>query len=110
MNEMFCNLSPFLRQNSQGIVVKAGSDPRQVWDSSTQITPMMTVLNQVIDTDDEADITFGLVEPSFLAHIYNLRARYPGREIYIAMADVKACFLHTSLVHLDSFQSMAHTV
>ena len=92
MNEMFCHLSPFLRQNSQGIVVKAGSDPRQVWDSSTQITPMMTVLNQVIDTDDEADITFGLVEPSFLAHIYNLRARYPGREIYIAMADVKACF------------------
>jgi hypothetical protein len=92
MDESFCEISPYLRHNSQGVVIRADHDPRQVWDSSTQITPMMTVMNNITNIEDEAEITFGATEPNFLALIYNLRVEYPTLDILLAMADVKACF------------------
>jgi len=40
----------------------------------------------------EAFLMFGKVEQLFLCHLYNLRVTYPNLEIFIATADIKACF------------------
>lgn len=93
MDPIFVELSPYCRHTPQGIVDKNdGLTPRTVWDATTTKDPEDYVLNEVIDTELEAEITFGDVEKVFLRHLYLMRITYPDADIYIAMADVKACF------------------
>ena len=92
LEEWVCLFSPYSRHTVQGLVLKIGSNPRWVWDGSTMLTPWDKVMNEITSTELEAEITFGGVEQLFLRHLYNLRVTYPNLEIFIATADIKACF------------------
>ena len=92
MHDWVCELGPHLRHNSQGMVVKQGSNPRQVWDGSTMYTPMDIVMNDMTPTENEAEITFGLAKVFFYQYVYNLRISFPYAVIFLALADIKACF------------------
>ena len=65
---------------------------RQIWDSSTIRHPSDLVLNDQTPIDEEAEVTFGTAKYDFYWLIYNLRISYPKAPIFLALADVKACF------------------
>jgi hypothetical protein len=92
--------SPFCRHTSQGMVVKEGKNPRVVWDASTKRTPHEIVLNEVTTTEFEALITFGTAKTEMYELIYNMRISFPYEEIFLAVADVKACF-RFARIHAD---------
>ncbi len=50
------------------------------------------VLNKMTPTENEAMIDFGKAKMKLLVSIYNWRISYPGEVIYIALADITACF------------------
>ena len=52
-----CKLGPNMRHNSQGMVAKQGSNPRQVWDGSAMYTSMDIVMNKMTPTENESEIT-----------------------------------------------------
>jgi hypothetical protein len=58
----------------------------------TQISPNEIILNHKTSTDNKAIIDFGKAKTNFLANIYNWRISYPNEIIYLALADVTACF------------------
>ena len=80
------------RHNSQGLVIEEGKNLRLVWDGSTMYTPMDIVMNNMTPTEEEAEVTFRLVKILFYWLIYNLRVSFPDEVIYLALADIKACF------------------
>ena len=51
-------------------------------------------------TEFEANITFGAAKLKLLERIYNLRVSHPERKIFLALADVCACFCFPR-VHAD---------
>ena len=65
---------------------------RQSWDSSTIRHPSDLVLNDQTPIDEEAEMTFGTAKYNFYWLIYNLKVSHPDAPIYLALADVKACF------------------
>ena len=81
-----------MRHNLQGMVVKQGSNPRQVWDGSTMHTPMNILINEMTPTENKAEITFRLAKVLFYQYLYNLRLSFPNEVIFLALADIKACF------------------
>ena len=87
-----CKIAPNCRHTSQGLVQKIGSNPRAVWDGTTKPSPTDVVMNDVTPTEDEADITFGMAKLLFYQYLYNLRISFPDDVIFLALADVKACF------------------
>ena len=87
-----CFLGANFRHNSQGMVIEEGKNPRLVWDGSTMYTPMDIVMNNMTSTEEEAEVTFGLVKILFYWLIYNLRVSFPDEVIFLALADIKACF------------------
>jgi hypothetical protein len=50
------------------------------------------VLNQVTPTNHEATIDFGTAKTKLLTNIYNWRVSFPEEVIYLALADITACF------------------
>ena len=50
------------------------------------------VLNHVTPTDQEAPIDFGTAKRKLLTNIYNWRVSFPDEVIYLALADITACF------------------
>jgi hypothetical protein len=80
--------------------IKPGKNPRVIFDASTKSHPHEIVLNDMTTTEFEASITFGAAKLKLLQRIYNLRVSYPKRKIYIALADVTACFRFPR-VHAD---------
>ena len=50
------------------------------------------VLNEIMTMEFEANITFGLTKLKLLQRIYNWIVSYPKRIIYLALADMCACF------------------
>ena len=58
------------------------------------------VLNEVVPMEDEAEITFGTTEQEFLVWVYNLCISFPTVELFLALADVKACF-RFGRIHAD---------
>ena len=60
-----CFLGADFRHNSQGLVIEEGKNPRLVWDGSTMYTPMDIVMNNMTPTEEEAEVTFGLVKILF---------------------------------------------
>ena len=74
----FCLFSPFLCHNAQGMIIKPGKNPRIVWDGSTKRTPMDVVINDITSTDNEAEVTFGMVKTLFYVYLYNLCISFPS--------------------------------
>jgi hypothetical protein len=54
----------------------------------------------VTTTEFEANTTFGAVELKLLQRIYNLRVSHLKRKIFLALADICACFCFPR-VHAD---------
>ena len=92
--------SPYCRHTSQGMVVKEGKNPRVVWDASTKRCPHDIVLNEVTSLEFEALITFGTAKMEMYELVYNMRISFPHLEIFLAVADVKACF-RFARIHAD---------
>jgi len=86
------HFSPYCRSTPQGIRVKLNQDPRIIWDGSTKDSPHQIVLNEVTPTDAEATIDFGKAKTTLLVNIYNWRVSFPDKTIFIALADITACF------------------
>ena len=100
MHLWVCRLGANFRHNSQGMVIEENKNPRLVWDGSTMYTPMDIVMNNITSTEEEAEVTFGLVKILFYWLIYNLRASFPDEVIFLALADIKACF-RFPIIHPD---------
>jgi hypothetical protein len=84
--------SPYCRHTAQGILVKPGKNPRVIFDASTKGHPHEVVLNEITPTEFEAIIDFGKSKTRLLITIYNWRVSYPLKRIYLALADITACF------------------
>jgi hypothetical protein len=66
---------------------------RVIFDSSTQTKPdKVLVLNHVTPTGHEAPIDFSTAKMKLLTNIYNWRISFPDEVIYLALADITACF------------------
>jgi hypothetical protein len=50
------------------------------------------VLNHMTTTDHEAIIDFGQAKTNLFINIYNWQVSYPDETIYLALADITACF------------------
>ena len=85
------HFSPYCRATPQGIREKYGKY-RVIFDSSTQSTPDEVVLNHLTSTGLEAPINFGTAKANLLTNIYNWRVSFPNEVIYLALADITACF------------------
>ncbi len=86
------HFSPYCRSTAQGIQIKPNKDPRIIWDGSTKDSADLVVLNEVTPTEFEAVIDFGKAKAKLLTSIYNWRISFPTSTIYIALADITACF------------------
>ena len=86
------HFSPYCRSTAQGIQIKPNKDPRIIWDGSTKDSADMIVLNEVTPTEFEAVIDFGQAKVKLLTDIYNWRVSFPDSTIFIALADITACF------------------
>jgi len=100
LHEWVCRLGPNLRHTSQGMVIKEGSNPRVVWDATTKSDADDVVLNEVTPMDHEPEVTFGRAKVLFYQYLYNLRVSFPDEVIYVALADIKACFRYPR-IHPD---------
>ncbi len=86
------HFSPWCRHTAQGMQVKPGKNPRVIFDASTKSHPHEVVLNEITTSEFEANITFGLAKLKLLQRIYNWRVSHPDSRIYLALADITACF------------------
>ncbi len=82
---------PFCRATPQGIQEKYDKY-RVIFDSSTQMTPDKVVLNQVTQTNHEATIDFGTAKTKLLTNICNWHISILNKVIYLALANITACF------------------
>ncbi len=80
------------RAMAQGMQVKPGKNPRIIFDASTKSDPHKVVLNEITTTEFEANIDFGQAKMKLLTRIYNWRVANPSQKIYLALADINACF------------------
>ena len=58
------------------------------------------MLNEITPTELKAKIDFGLAKMKLLIGIYNWRISYPQMKIFLALADITACF-HFPRMHAD---------
>ena len=92
-------MAPNMRHTAQGVVMKDGKG-RVVWDGSTKLEPLDVVMNDYTPTDNEPEVTFGTSKIAFYWLIYNMRASFPDTPIFLALADIKACFRYPR-IHPD---------
>ncbi len=83
--------SPWCHMTPQGIREKYNKF-RVIFDSSTQTSPDEIVLNHKTSTVGKAVIDFGQAKTRLLINIYNWCMSYPDEIIYLALADITACF------------------
>ncbi len=81
---------------SQRIQEKYGKH-RVIFDSSIQTMPNKIVLNHETSTDNEAVINFEKAKTYLLANINNWCISYPNKIIYLALANITACFCFPQL-------------
>ncbi len=103
------HFSPWCRHTVQGMQVKPGKNPRVIFDASTKSHPHKVVLNEITTSEFEANITFGLAKLKLLQQIYNWRVSHPDSRIYLALADIMACFrfprIHPDVTGAFSFMA-----
>jgi hypothetical protein len=84
--------SPYARSTAQGMQIKPGKNPRIIWDGSTKTSADQIVLNEQTSIEFEAIVDFGTAKMKLLISIYNWRISFPKETIYVALADITACF------------------
>ncbi len=94
------HFSPWCCHIAQGMLIKPGKNPCIIFDALTKGHPHKVVLNDVATTEFEANITFGAAKLELLQRIYNWRVSHPKSKIYLALADITACFQFPR-VHAD---------
>jgi hypothetical protein len=72
--------------------IKPGKKPRIIWDGSTKTLPDQIVLNEQTSIEFEAIVDFGTAKMRLLISIYNWMISFPKETIYVALADITACF------------------
>jgi hypothetical protein len=86
-----------------------GKNPRVIFDASTKGSPHKVVLNEYTSAEFEADIDFGNAKMNLLIRIYNWRISYPQMKIFLALADITACFrfprIHADLTGAFGFMA-----
>jgi hypothetical protein len=85
------HFSPWLQVIPQGICKKYNKF-HVIFDLSTQTSPDEAVLNHVTTTNLEAYIDFGRAKTNLFINIYNWQVSHPDKIIYLALADITACF------------------
>jgi hypothetical protein len=65
MDDWVYKLGPHLRHTAEGYLWKKGKG-RMVWDGSTTYTLMEVVMNEITQTENKAEITFGMVNTCFI--------------------------------------------
>jgi hypothetical protein len=68
---------------------KARKNPHVIFDASTKSYPHEVVLNEITTTEFKANINFGQAKIKLLTRI---RVANLKRKIYLALADITACF------------------
>ena len=91
VHDWVCHLGSNMRHTAQGMVMKNGKG-RIVWDGSTKLEALDVVMNDYTPIDNEPEVTFGTSKTAFYWLIYNMRASFPDTPIFLALADIKACF------------------
>jgi hypothetical protein len=91
---------PWCGHTAQGILIKPGKNPQVIFDASTKRSPHEVVLNEFIPTEFEANIDFGHTKMNLLCKIYNWRVSYLREIIFLALADITACFCFPK-IHAD---------
>jgi hypothetical protein len=86
------HFSPWCCHATQGMQIKPGKNPRVIFDASTKGSPHEVVLNKFTPTKFEANINFGHAKMNLLCRIYNWRVSCPREIIFLALADITACF------------------
>ena len=94
------HFSPWCRHTAQGMLIKPGKNPCVIFGASTKSHPHKVVLTDVTTAKFEANITFAAAKLKLLQRIYNLRVSHPKRKIFLALADICACFCFPR-VHAD---------
>ena len=92
-------MAPNMRHTAQGMVMKDGKG-RVVWDGSTKLDALDVVMNDYTPIENEPEVTFGTAKIAFYWLIYNMRASFPDTPIFLALADIKACFRYPR-IHPD---------
>ncbi len=92
VDQLLCNLSPYLRHTTQSIAINDGKNYHIVWDRLTVTQPTDIVMNQVTPVAKEAPVKFGHVKSQIYTDIYNKCISYPTATFFLGLADVKACF------------------
>ncbi len=107
MDKSLCLVSPYCRHTMQTMVLKEGKNPRLCWDGTTHYLPSDIVMNHETPTDRKAPITFGRTKHRFLQDIWDARVMNPDKMIWLATADVNACFrfarIHANLTGAFGF-------
>jgi hypothetical protein len=85
------HFSPYCHATPQGIHEKYGKN-QVIFNSSTQTSPDEVVLDHITPTDLEAPIDFGTAKSKLLTNIYNWQVSFPNEVIYLALANITACF------------------
>ena len=85
----FC---PNLHLTPQGILLKAGKNPRQIWDGSFLPEWWCSSINSMQSPEFSPDIVFGTALLRHLTRIYNLRISYPNEDILVWDDDVSGAY------------------
>ncbi len=72
--------------------IKPEKKTRIIWDGSIKTSPDQIVLNEQTSIEFKAIVDFGTAKMRLLISIYNWRISFPKETIYVALADITACF------------------
>ena len=89
--------------------IKPGKNPQVIFDASTKGSLHEVVRNEYTPTKFEANINCGHAKMNLLRRIYNLRVSFPREIIFLALADITACFrfprVHADLIGAFGFMA-----
>jgi hypothetical protein len=83
---------PWCCHTTQGILIKPGKDPQVIFDASAKESPHEVVLNEFTPTKFEGNIDFVHAKMNLLCRIFNWRVSYAREIIFLALANITACF------------------
>ena len=86
------HFSPGCRHMAQSIQIKPGKNLQVIFNASLKGSPHEVVLNEFTPTKFEANIDFGHAKMNLPWRIYKLRINFPQKVIFMALADITACF------------------
>ena len=94
----WCRTSAYARATPQMLKEEKNGKCRLIWDGSTKLFWWEETMNEHTPTENEPNITFGLVILSFCTWLWNLRISFPEEKIWLAFIDISACFHYPRIV------------